>query len=116
MEPLAVEGDDAGGFLTAMLESVQTKRSNRCGIGMTENAEYAAFLAQAVAVKIQLRPGHVLRLFLHVIAFCPPWVAREAIPSAGRYQVYPGLPASVSSASLRWCFPDRPATSTSTIV
>ena len=45
MEALAVEGDDAGGFLAAMLQRVQAKRGDGGGVGMTEDAEYAAFLA-----------------------------------------------------------------------
>ena len=50
METLAVEGDDAGGFLAAMLERVQAERGDGGGIGMAEDAEHAAFLAQGVAV------------------------------------------------------------------
>ena len=45
MEALAVEGDDAGGFLAAMLERVQAERGDGGGVGMAENAEHAAFLA-----------------------------------------------------------------------
>jgi hypothetical protein len=65
MEALAVEGNNPGGFLPAVLERVQAKRGNRGCIRMTENAEYAAFLAQAVAVSFQVQVSHVLRLFLH---------------------------------------------------
>ena len=53
MEPLAVEGDDAGGFLAAVLEGVQAERGDRRGVGMAEDAEDAAFLAQPVAVEIE---------------------------------------------------------------
>ena len=53
MEPLAVEGDDAGGLLAAMLERVQAERGDRGGVGMAENAEHAALLAQPVAVEIE---------------------------------------------------------------
>jgi AMMECR1 domain-containing protein len=52
METLSVERNNAGGFLTAMLKSVQAKGDNRGCIGMTENAEYAALLTQTVAVEI----------------------------------------------------------------
>ena len=45
MEPRAVEGDDAGRFLAAMLERMQPERDNRRGVGMVENAEHAALLA-----------------------------------------------------------------------
>jgi hypothetical protein len=45
MEALAVEADDAGGFLAAMLERVQAERGDGGGVGMAENAEHAAFLA-----------------------------------------------------------------------
>ena len=51
VEMVAVEGDDAGGFLAAMLQGVQAERGDRCGIGMAENAEHAAFLVQAVVVE-----------------------------------------------------------------
>ena len=57
MEPLAVEGDDAGRFLAAVLERVQAERGDRRGVGMAEYAEYAAFLAQPVAVKVDRRGG-----------------------------------------------------------
>ena len=53
MEALAVEGDDAGGLLAAMLERMQAKRSDRGGVRMTEHAEDAALLAQPVAIKIK---------------------------------------------------------------
>ena len=54
-EALAVEGDDAGRFLAAMLEGVEAERGDRGRIGMAENAEDAAFLAQRVAVEIEVR-------------------------------------------------------------
>src|SRR5262245_1469081 len=118
METLAVERDNSSCFLTPMLERVQAKRGNRRRVGMAENAEYAAFLSQTVAVEIQLHGHHVLRLLLHVIAFCSPLVVLGAFLNAGRdwHRAYPGLPALASSASLKWCFPGHPATSTSTIV
>ena len=47
METLPVEGDDAGGFLAAMLERVQAERGDGGGVGMAEDAEHPAFLAQA---------------------------------------------------------------------
>ena len=37
-----------------MLQSVKAERGQRGGVGMAENAEDAAFLAQAVAVKIEM--------------------------------------------------------------
>src|SRR5512132_1880566 len=118
METLAVERDNSSGFLTAMLERVQAKRGNGRRIGMAENAEYAPFLSQTAAVEIQLHGHDGLRLFLHVIACCSPLVALGALPNAGRawHRAYPGLPALASSASLKWCFPGHPATSTLTIV
>ena len=45
MEALAVEGDDAGGFLAAVLERVQAERGDGGGVGMAEDAEHAAFFA-----------------------------------------------------------------------
>ena len=53
MEALAVEGDDAGGLLAAVLERVQAERGDGGGVGMAEDAEDAAFLAQPVAVEIE---------------------------------------------------------------
>ena len=49
VEAAAVEGDDAGGFLAAMLEGVQAERGDGGGIGVAEDAEHAAFLAERVA-------------------------------------------------------------------
>ncbi len=54
MKTPAVEGDDAGGFLAAMLERMQAERGDGGGIGMAENAEHAAFLAQAVGIQIEI--------------------------------------------------------------
>src|SRR5208282_5049174 len=48
VEPRAVVGDDAGGFLAAMLERMQPKRDNRRGVGVVENAKDAALLPQPV--------------------------------------------------------------------
>ena len=55
MEPRAVEGDDARRLLAAMLQGVQPQRGDRGGVGMSENAENAALLAQPVVVEIQSR-------------------------------------------------------------
>ena len=48
MEVAAVVGDDAGGFLAAMLQGVQAERGQGGGVLVAEDAEDAAFLAQAV--------------------------------------------------------------------
>src|SRR5271165_4203599 len=48
VEPRAVEGDDAGCFLPAMLERVQPKRDNRRSVRVVKNAEDAALLPQPV--------------------------------------------------------------------
>ncbi len=53
MEPLAVEGDDAGRFLAAMLQRVQAERGDRGGVRVAENAEHPAFLAQAVGFGVE---------------------------------------------------------------
>src|SRR4029077_8505933 len=53
VEPLAVEGDDAGGFLAAVLQRVQAERRDRGCVGVAENAEYAALLAQPIGIKIE---------------------------------------------------------------
>ncbi len=54
MEAFAVEGDDAGRFLAAMLKGVEAECGERCRIGMAVNAEDAAFFAQAVAVDVEI--------------------------------------------------------------
>ncbi len=53
---MAVEGDDAGGFLAAVLQGVEAEGGDRRGLGMAENAEDAAFLAQAIGVRIEILP------------------------------------------------------------
>ena len=52
MEARAVERDDAGGFLAAMLQGVQTERRDGGGVRVSENAEHAAFFPQAVALTV----------------------------------------------------------------
>ena len=61
VELLAVEADDAGGLLAAVLQGVQPQRGVRRGVGMAEDAEDAAFLVQLVVVE---------------------WIGREAVPGA----------------------------------
>jgi hypothetical protein len=53
MEMMAVEADDAGGLLAAMLERMQTEGGQGRGVGMIEDAEDAALLVQPVL----LEPG-----------------------------------------------------------
>ena len=52
MEVLAVEGDDAGGFLAAVLQGVQAERGMGGGVsvGLAEDAEDPAFLFRMVVV------------------------------------------------------------------
>ena len=45
VKPGAVEGDDAGGLLAAMLQGVQPERGDGGGFRVAEDAEHAAFLA-----------------------------------------------------------------------
>ena len=52
VEALAVEGDDAGRLLAAMLQRVQAERGDRGGVGMAEDAEHAALLVQPVVVEV----------------------------------------------------------------
>ena len=54
MELGAVEGDDACRFLAAVLKGMQAEGRQRRGVGMAEDAEHPAFLAQLVVVE---RPG-----------------------------------------------------------
>ena len=48
--PLSI-GDDAGGFLAAMLQGMQPQNRQGAGIGMAVNAENAAFLMQGIGVE-----------------------------------------------------------------
>ena len=58
VEPRAVERYDAGRLLAPVLQGVQPERGDRGGVGVIENAEDAAFLAQSIAVKIPIAvPG-----------------------------------------------------------
>jgi hypothetical protein len=57
IEALAIEGDDAGRFLAAMLERMQAERGQCRRIIMPVNPEDTAFLAQRVAVEIEIESG-----------------------------------------------------------
>src|SRR5262249_6825186 len=57
MKPAAVEGDDAGRLLAAVLKRMQAERGDRGGIGMAVDAEHAALLAQPVAVEVDVEAG-----------------------------------------------------------
>ena len=52
VKPHAVVGDDARRFLAAMLQRVQPEGDNRRRVGMIEDAEHAAMLAQPIIVEI----------------------------------------------------------------
>src|SRR5262249_4452629 len=52
MKALAIVGDDAGGFLAAMLERVQPERRDRGGVRVAEHTEHAALLTQPVAIQV----------------------------------------------------------------
>ncbi|GAA0031436.1 hypothetical protein BwSH20_55860 [Bradyrhizobium ottawaense] len=54
VEAAAVVGDDAGGFLAAVLKGVQTKRGDGGGVRVTIDAEDAAFLAQRISFQVVL--------------------------------------------------------------
>src|SRR5262245_43425687 len=101
METLAVEGNNAGGFLTAVLERVQAKRGNRGCIRMTENAEYAAFLTQAVAFSFQVHVSHVLSHVLnHVLRLVLHYRVLPALGWAGgNSERWSGLLSGVSWSS-----------------
>jgi hypothetical protein len=68
MEVLAVVGDDAGRFLSAMLQGVEAERGQRRGVWMAENAEHAAFLMQAVL----FQPFQALSVSLESIGHARP--------------------------------------------
>ena len=48
MELAAVIGDDAGGFLAAVLQRMQAERDDRRGVLPAEDAEHAAFVVEMV--------------------------------------------------------------------
>src|SRR5215831_7476882 len=136
MESLAIERDDAGGFLPAVLESVQAERGDRGRVRVAEYTEDPALFTQPVAVEVEpgiaSSFGHLAHLLIDLaslvngpcrgsIPACrtgrmlgirrPRWGRRG--PIADLASSHP-LPASASSTASRWCFPGRPATSTST--
>jgi hypothetical protein len=47
----AVIGDNSGGFLAAMLKGVEPERSQRSGVGMSENPENTAFFMRMVVIE-----------------------------------------------------------------
>ena len=53
MKTIAVEGDDAGGFLAAVLQGVQAERGDGGGLRMAEDAEHAALFAEPVGIRIE---------------------------------------------------------------
>ena len=53
VEALAVEGDDAGGLLAAVLECVEAERGDGGRVGMAEDAEHAALFAEPVGIRIE---------------------------------------------------------------
>src|SRR6202000_2352188 len=75
MKTAAVEGDDTGGFLAAMLEGMQSERCDSSGVWMAEDAEYAAFLAKRIAVQIGMsemvlrldRPAHLIKVQIKLV-------------------------------------------------
>jgi hypothetical protein len=54
---LAVECDNARRLLAAMLQGMQAKSGDGGGVGMAENPENPAFLAQTVGVEIEIKVG-----------------------------------------------------------
>jgi hypothetical protein len=55
VKALAVEGDDAGRFLAAMLKGVKAERGDRGGIGVAKNTEHPALFAQGVTVSMKIQ-------------------------------------------------------------
>jgi hypothetical protein len=74
IKALAVEGDDAGCFLSAMLKRMQAKRRERGGIGMSQNSENPAFFMQRISVERMVgREG------MGLVHFCGPLLSQEWI-------------------------------------
>ena len=55
MKAAAVVGDDAGGFLAAMLKSVKAERRDGGGVRMSVDAEDAAFLSDRISLQVVLK-------------------------------------------------------------
>ena len=53
MEPLSVKTHNACGFLSAMLQGMETKGCDGCRLGMAVNAKNPAFLAQPIRFEIE---------------------------------------------------------------
>jgi hypothetical protein len=53
VELLAIIGDDAGRFLSAMLQGVEPERRDRCCVWMSEYTEHAALFAQPVVAHLR---------------------------------------------------------------
>lgn len=51
VKALAVIGDNAAGFLSAVLQGVEAKRGHGRGVVMPVNAEYAAFFVELIIIK-----------------------------------------------------------------
>ena len=62
VELLAVVGDDAAGFLAAMLERVQAERGDGGRFGVPKNTEDPAFLAESVVAVAQIAWALELRV------------------------------------------------------
>ena len=60
MEMAAVEGDDAGRLLAAMLQRVQAECGEGRGIGDIPDAEYAALLVELVVLRRSQRHADLL--------------------------------------------------------
>jgi hypothetical protein len=52
VEFVAVAGDDAGGFLAAMLERIEAEIHEFCGFGVTEDSYDAAVVVEVVVENI----------------------------------------------------------------
>ena len=68
MELRAVIGDDAGGFLAAVLQRVQAECDDRRGVLPAENAEHAAFVVEMI-VGLVGRQAVVCARVRHRLAF-----------------------------------------------
>ena len=55
MEPATVIADDARRLLAAVLQGVQAERCDGGGVGVSIDAEHAAFLAQPVAIQFEVQ-------------------------------------------------------------
>ena len=81
----AVVGDDAAGFLSAMLEGVQAERGDRGGVGVPKNTKDPAFLAEFVVVVARWEPDRPVARQLRAEESWSPPAGGLPLPDEGTF-------------------------------